>query len=220
MRRIKTDGLEGERLALVEAANARGKNLKELSLKLGRNHSYLYQFVKRHAPAHLTAEDASALGKWLMVDPSSLSANYVSSLLLAESAPAKKPIPIVGYIGAGDEVQFVDSYAKGDGMDEVTVEGYYSPSAVGAVIRGHSMRDRNLFDEDLLIWDDTRPDIEAFVGKRACVVKLADERIMVKQVVHGAEPGLYTLLSSNYPPIEDVALLWCAKIKLVLQRGD
>lgn len=132
----------------------------------------------------------------------------------------KPAIPIVGYIGAGDEVQFVDSYAKGDGMDEVTVEGYYSRSAVGAVIRGHSMRDRNLFDADVLIWDDTRPDVDSFVGKRACVVKLADERIMVKQVVRGAEPGLYTLLSSNFPPIEDVALLWCAKIKLVLQRGD
>tara|TARA_R110002012_G_C11524258_1_gene599807 strand:+ start:191 stop:886 length:696 start_codon:yes stop_codon:yes gene_type:complete len=73
MRKSSTEGLTGHRLALVEAANKKGFNLKELSLSLARNHSYLYQFVKRGTPSELEFTDVIKLADILEVHPDTLS---------------------------------------------------------------------------------------------------------------------------------------------------
>lgn len=132
---------------------------------------------------------------------------------------AKPTIPVVGYVGAGAEVFAVDDYAKGDGMDQIEPEGYYSQSAVAVIIRGNSMYDQ-YHDGDILVYDERRGDVENFVGRRECIVGLADDRIMVKRVIRGSADGLFTLTSSNFPPISDVAVMWCARIRSVKYREE
>lgn len=144
----------------------------------------------------------------------------VAFLIGEDDTPREEvTIPLVGYIGAAGEVYPIDDYAKGDGMDNIAPEGYYSENAVAVVVRGNSMFDRYR-DGDVLIYDERRTDIESFVGKRDCVVQLADNRIMVKRITRGSETGFYTLISSNHPPIEDVALQWCARIRAVQYRDE
>lgn len=134
-----------------------------------------------------------------------------------DESRAEITIPVVGYIGAGGEVYPTDDYAKGDGMERIEPEGYYSDNAVAVVVRGNSMWDLYR-DGDVLIYDERREDVDSFAGKRDCIVQLSDERIMVKRVTRGTNEGLYTLTSSNHPPIEDVSLLWCARIRAVQYR--
>lgn len=55
------------------------------------------------------------------------------------------------------------------------------------------------------------------IGRRA-VVRLADDRVLVKTVRRGSQSGLYTLVSLNAPDIEDVALLWAAPIDWIKPR--
>lgn len=53
-------------------AERRGLNLKDLSLRLGRNATYLHFFVKRGTPRRLFEEDRAKLADLLGVDESSL----------------------------------------------------------------------------------------------------------------------------------------------------
>ncbi len=128
-------------------------------------------------------------------------------------------IPLVGKIGAGGEVYAIGAYPKGDGMDRIEPDGYWSPSAVAVVVSGNSMYDK-YHAGDILVYDEQNPEIERFIGRRECIVGLPDERIMVKRVTRGSRDGLYTLTSWNSPPIEDVAVDWCARIRSVKFREE
>lgn len=53
---------------------ARGLDLKEVSLKIGRNHAYLQQFLKRGIPARLQEEDRAKLAALLGIPETELGA--------------------------------------------------------------------------------------------------------------------------------------------------
>lgn len=131
-----------------------------------------------------------------------------------DTEEANNEIQVVGYVGAGGNVSPIDDHAKGAGLDTVEAIGYYTPSSVAVIVRGNSMFDK-FHDGDIIIYDERRADIIEFLGRRDCIVGLADGRIMVKRIVRGSTENLYTLVSSNHPPIEDVVIEWCARIRSV-----
>jgi hypothetical protein len=53
-----------------------------------------------------------------------------------------------------------------------------------------------------------------YYGK-PCVVKIADGRTMLKTLKRGSLPGRYNLVSYNSPDIEDVELVWAARINFI-----
>lgn len=136
-------------------------------------------------------------------------------LMTGRKTTTERLVPVVGYVGAGDEVIPFDDHAHGDGIDRVTVPlTSLGPQAVGVRVRGASMLPR-FREHEILVYDDHAADPVALFG-RECVVRLADGRIFVKILQPGSGPGLYTLLSLSAAPIRDVAIEWVAKIKCII----
>lgn len=50
---------------------------------------------------------------------------------------------------------------------------------------------------------------------KLCVVGLADDRVMVKRLKRGSEPGRFTLQSVNAPDIENVEVVWASRVTWV-----
>ena len=128
----------------------------------------------------------------------------VDWIVFGKSDPAKKPVPMVGVVGAGAEVFAIDD---GGSLDEIDPMPGLGPEAVAVRVTGESMYPR-YFDGDILVYDQHVTMREA--SGQECVVALADGRRLVKVV--RMRNGVVTLESYNAPPIEDAEILWAAPI--------
>lgn len=78
----------------------------------------------------ISPENAEAYARAFKVNP---------EWILLGIQTENRVINVVGYVGAGGSVAFVDGYAKGDGMDQIEAPPGCPPSAVAARIKGDSM---------------------------------------------------------------------------------
>jgi phage repressor protein C with HTH and peptisase S24 domain len=97
-------------------------------------------------------------------------------LLTGEGGPeGQRPtVPLVGYVGAGAEVQMFDGDQGGDRLDDVEAPPDADAHTVAVVVRGPSM-DPVFRDRDLIYYRNVRGQPGDLIG-RECVVGLADGR--------------------------------------------
>lgn len=132
----------------------------------------------------------------------------VEWLLLGTGNADKKPVPMVGYVGAGAEVFPIDD---GGCLDEIDPPPGIGPDAVAVRVRGDSMFPRYM-EGDVLIYD--QHDSLNRADGQECVVSLPDGRKFVKLV--RAEPdGTATLESWNAAPMRNLAVEWVAVVRWV-----
>ncbi|MGV8950111.1 MAG: XRE family transcriptional regulator [Cypionkella sp.] len=133
-------------------------------------------------------------------------------LATGDVKPFGEPVvKLMGYVGAAQAVyQFDDGNAG-----EVEAPPGASPETVAVEVRGESMFP--LYEDGTILYYSKQLAPEAMTGKR-CIVKLEDDRVLVKGLRRGSAPGLYTLVSLNAPDIEDVALVWAAPIDWIKPR--
>lgn len=126
------------------------------------------------------------------------------------SAPAT--VPVVGYVGAGQEIFAVDDHALGAGLEEVEApEGVGEDPIVAVRVRGESMHP--LRDGWLLFYRRNQQGVPEACLNRLCIVKLAgDGPILVKELRRGYRADHFVLSSWNAPPLEDVRLDWAAPV--------
>lgn len=131
-----------------------------------------------------------------------------SSHILSDDVPEKRGARIVGYVGAGSEAHY---YALADGdFQEVEPPVGGSDKTVAVEIRGKSWGP--LMDSWLVFYDDVRSPITPDLYGQVCVVGLADDRILIKQIRPNRD-GTFTLLSNSAePPIENAIVEWAAKV--------
>ncbi|MCW5739641.1 MAG: helix-turn-helix transcriptional regulator [Alphaproteobacteria bacterium] len=127
--------------------------------------------------------------------------------------PETEMVPAINYIGAGAEFYPIDDYAKGQGLGEIECPRGLNPATtVAAIVKGASMEPM-VFDGWYVFYSrEPEQDVYGVVGK-LCVVKLADGRMMLKQVRRGPTPGRFNLISINAGLIEDVELEWASPVK-------
>ncbi|RWR31338.1 XRE family transcriptional regulator [Sinirhodobacter populi] len=126
-------------------------------------------------------------------------------LLLGIGDDAKKPLPFVGYVGAGAEVFPIDD---GGCLDEMDPPPGIGPEAVAVGVRGDSMFPRYM-PGDVLIYDQ-----QVYLSQadgQECVVSLPDGRKYVK-IVRAEPDGTATLESFNAPPMRNLVVDWVAPI--------
>jgi transcriptional regulator with XRE-family HTH domain len=125
-----------------------------------------------------------------------------------------REVPVIGYVGAGAKANY---FAEAQGpFDEVPGPVGATSVTVAVEIRGESLG--NLFDGWIVFYDDVqRPVTEELIGK-LCVVGLADDRVLIKQIKRSRTRGLFHLLSQTEPPITDVQLLWAAPVRSIAPR--
>lgn len=118
-------------------------------------------------------------------------------------------VPVVGYVGAGSEV-FIDNQSGDDVLEMIDPPIGVNKNVVAVRIRGNSMYP---FREGwILFYTKDCDGVGDDCIRRICVVKRIDGAMFVKEVHHGSRSGMFTLLSWNAPPIEDVNLVWAARV--------
>lgn len=129
-------------------------------------------------------------------------------ILTGEATPAKRTVPLVGYVAAGAVAHYFGDQGQ---LDEVEAPDGSTEDTVAVEIRGDSLG--SIFDRWLVFYDEVRSPITSDLLGKLCVVGLADGRIMVKKVQKSKTPGFYHLLSNTEEPILDAVVEWAARVK-------
>lgn len=116
-----------------------------------------------------------------------------------------RKVRLVGYVGAAQTIYHFDD----NDADWVDAPPSGADGVEAVEVRGGSMWP--LVEDGAVIYYSRMLSPDEMLNKR-CVVKLEDERILVKTLKRGGAPGLYTLASFNAPDIDDVAVIWAAPI--------
>lgn len=127
--------------------------------------------------------------------------------------PEEASVKVLGEVGAGAVIVPFDNGI----LEEVTVEHGAPTGCYAAIVRGTSQIP--VFEDGDLVGfseEDLSPD--QAVGM-LCVVYTADERMLLKKVMRGSKPGLYTLTSINDDDMIDVELVWAKSFKFRWARS-
>lgn len=156
----------------------------------------------------------STVNRWLKggTEPEGANRDAIAKLyrdvLDGEATPK---VALKGKVGAGQAIYALE---VGD-EDLVDAPPNPSPSTVAVEVSGPSMLPV-FFDGWLLYYSRQLPPGE--MVNKIGVAQLADGRLLVKTLRPGLSPGLWTLLSANADPIEDVAVEWVAPIDWIKPR--
>jgi phage repressor protein C with HTH and peptisase S24 domain len=158
----------------------------------------------------------SSISRWLntSVEPRGQNRDAINSLyqrVVAEGGTVERTVLLNGFVGAGQEVYQFDE----GGAGYVEAPPGASASTEAVEVKGNSMLP--LYEDGTILYYSKQLAPDGMVGKR-CVVRLEDQRVLVKSIRRGSERGLYTLVSLNAPDIEDVALQWAAPIDWIKPR--
>lgn len=127
------------------------------------------------------------------------------------SALLGEQVPVVGRVGAGQEMYPFDDHALGDGLEHVDAPPGLSPDVVVAVeVTGTSMHP--IAEGWLLFYRRDVYGVPEECINKLCVCQIQDGPTYVKEVRRGTTDGTFTLTSWNAPPIENVELAWAAKV--------
>ena len=191
------------RMRLAELAEAQGVSLASLSRMIGRNGTYLQQFITKGSPRKLAEDDRRVLAQFFGIAESELGAgaekSYDSNRGVVRSGWVEVPrLPLDASAGAGafaleeapfDSFRFSARWLREQGLD---------PAMLSAIaVAGDSMEPELRDGDEILIDRTPRP-----LRDGIHVVRLG-EALHVKRVQAG-KPGTLTLISANaaYPPIE------------------
>ncbi len=200
-------GKEGNaaRARLLELARERGSSLAGLSALIGRNSSYLQQFIRKGSPRKLEERDRKTLAEFFGVEESELGGapdsaeekSYISSRT-DEDFYAVPRLSLAAAAGpgqfAGGETPFDNFGFSGRWLRE----NGFDPKMLSALsVEGDSMEPLLRHGDEILVDRGSR-----FERDGVHVVRMGDA-LMVKRLA-SAGAGRIALLSQNlaYPPIE------------------
>jgi transcriptional regulator with XRE-family HTH domain len=126
------------------------------------------------------------------------------------------PVPVVGYVRAGNEAIIADGDAGHLGLVDRPIGA--PKTTVAVEVRGNSMA--GTAEDGWLIYYDHRhdPPPERINQRALYVAGLSDGRVVVKKLRNGSRPGLYHLISSSAEPEIDVPVEWVAKVEWIKPR--
>lgn len=191
------------REALASLAASHGVSLAQLSAMIGRNSSYLQQFIRKGSPRKLEESDRRTLARFFGVDEARLGAPE------EDGGSAAGKVPRAGWVDvprlalgasagpgafAAEErpvgaFRFSARWLREQGLD---------PAMLSAIsVEGDSMEPL-LRDGDEILVDRSPRQTQDGIH----VVRV-DEAVLVKRVQR-SRPGVLVLLSANeaYPPVE------------------
>jgi phage repressor protein C with HTH and peptisase S24 domain len=191
------------RARLLHLSAERGVSLSQLSALIGRNASYLQQFVRKGSPRKLEEGDRRTLARYLGVDESELGAPEEKSFtpvgkvprgewvdvprlaLGASAGPGAMPVeeqPIGAF-------RFSSRWLRGQGFD---------PAMLSAIVVAGDSMEPTLRDGDEILVDRSHRPLRDGIH----VVRV-DDALLVKRIDTG-RPGVVALISDNssYRPLE------------------
>ena len=196
------------RARLLELARTRGSSLAGLSALIGRNSSYLQQFIRKGSPRKLEERDRRTLAEFFGVDESELGGAADDSQEKSYAATGHSSgdedfhaIPRLSLAAAAGPGQFAGGEAPFDNFGfsgRWLRENGFDPKMLSALrVEGDSMEPLLRHGDEILVDRGSR-----FERDGVHVVRMGDA-LMVKRLA-SAGAGRIALLSQNlaYPPIE------------------
>jgi len=157
--------------------------------------------------------DRSAISK-LITGKRQLKADEIApAARYIEEPPPTRTIPVRYTVGAGQEVFAVDEDAP---QDYESVSGFWGIEVELAVVKGDSMWP--MFEDGAKIYFGPARKPKPEDNRKMRMVRLADDRLLVKVMRKTNEPGIWTLESFNAPPIEDKVVYAVAEILRIEPR--
>lgn len=196
------------RIRLLELAQNSGSSLSSLSELIGRNTTYLQQFIRKGSPKKLEEQDRKTLSQFFGIDEIELGAPDREKSYYNAATPPKErsksdwidvprldldasagPGAIANEERAFDAFRFSRQWLREQGLSNAKL------SAIS--VKGDSMEPLLRDGDEILV--DLSP---AAFRDGVHVVRLGDA-LMVKRVA-AASPGRFALISQNmaYPPID------------------
>jgi repressor LexA len=123
-------------------------------------------------------------------------------------------IAVMGYLGAGAEVEPDFEQVPPEGLEEIEIPFALPPGMVGFRVRGSSMLPVYKDGTVVVVWRDQKKPVSAFFGEEAAV-RTSDGRRFIKTIMRGRGDTV-NLISWNAGPIENVRLDWIGEIFAVL----
>lgn len=124
-------------------------------------------------------------------------------------------VPVVGKIGAGGGVVFLDVGEAIEPDETVPRPPGVSGTLIALVVEGSSMLPKYR-DGDIIYVQRTHDGVlEDYLGED-CAVRLASGETYIKQLARGGTPNRYTLRSLNAPDMEDVELEWATPVLFIM----
>lgn len=187
--------IESIRTALRKAMTRKGEKATTLSLRIGSNRTLVKDLLEKTDDVRLST--LTKLANALDIDLQEL-----------VSTP---PVQVVGYIGAGGTVIFED---LGYGETVLRPPGI-SGTLVALMVKGSSMLPKYKDGDIIYIQRDHDGILPDYVGED-CAVRLHGGETYIKQLIHGNQPGRFTLLSLNADPIENVEIEWATPVLFIM----
>lgn len=190
-----------------------GNKLKDLRTAAGMTHEQAAeamgvsrsQFIKlERGERRLTADYIAQAAKGFGVRPADVI-----------DGDMPEGIPLMGYIGAGAEIEPEYDQIPPEGLDQITFEIPLPEGLIAFQIRGDSMLPFYKDGHIVVVWEQQKKPLEAFYGEEA-VVRTAAGRRFLKTVEKGI--GGVNLRSFNAPLIESQRLEWIGEIFAVMPR--
>ena len=149
----------GARARLLELARERGSSLARLSALIGRNSSYLQQFIRKGSPRRLEERDRKVLAEFFGVDESELGAlgekSYIGSRRSASGDEDFHAIPRLSLAAAAGPGQFAGGEAPFDNFGfsgRWLRENGFDPKMLSALtVEGDSMEPLLRHGDEILV---------------------------------------------------------------------
>lgn len=130
------------------------------------------------------------------------------------SDPETQEVPIMGYIGAGAEVEPDFEQTPPEGLDQIAVPFTLPEEMIAFTVRGSSMLPVYRDGTIIIVYREQRRPLTSFYGEEAAV-RTSDGRRFIKTIRKG-EGDTVSLFSWNADAIENVRLDWIGEIFAVL----
>jgi phage repressor protein C with HTH and peptisase S24 domain len=177
-----------------------GFTMKSLSLACGFGESFVRDMLKRNSEPSLEkfAKLASMLG------------TTVAELMGEEPPGPHSTVPLMGFVGAGAEVQPDFEQVPDEGLEQIAVPFPLPAEMIALQVRGDSMLPQFRDGSILIVYREQKRSLESFFGEEAAV-RTMDGRRFIKTIIRGTG-NTVNLISWNAPAIENVKLAWIGEI--------
>jgi phage repressor protein C with HTH and peptisase S24 domain len=180
--------MDAARSAIVSRVAELGLSLSELSLKVGKNHAYFQQFVKRGVPTRLPEGVRGQVAEILGLDERLLKGQPSSTRLFAMNAELRSAprsagwIPLYGQALGGKDGEFI---LTGNQISEVLAPPnlWHVPDAYAVYAVGDSMEPRYFAGEIVFVNPRLPISRGAFVVAQISKGQEAEPRAYVKRFV-------------------------------------
>lgn len=118
-------------------------------------------------------------------------------------------VPVMGYLGAGAEVEPDYEQVPAEGLDQVDIPFSLPGDMIAFQVKGESMLPVYKDGQVIIVYREQKRSLETFYGEEAAV-RTSDGRRFIKTIMRG-QSGV-SLFSHNAAPIENVRLEWIGEI--------